>query len=139
MLHGQDWLTHPETVVADDGHELVTLLRPGTPFTFHDHPHGPHPWAAGHTSWEGPVLLRATRAGDRYGAWWFHDRVTAYRSASVAPATRAVQPGAKTTAPRSDDPDPRIATPSTRARSRRQVQSRRRRSTTANSAFVPLR
>jgi hypothetical protein len=75
VLHGRDWLTHPETVVADDGHELVTLLRPGTPFTFHDHPHGPHPWAAEHTSWEGPALLRATRAGDRYGAWRFYDRV----------------------------------------------------------------
>ena len=74
VLHGQDWLTHPELVVADDGHELATLLSPGTVFTFHEHRHGPHPWA-GHRRWEGPQLLRLTREGDRYGVWRFYDRV----------------------------------------------------------------
>jgi hypothetical protein len=72
VLHGRDWLTHPEMVVADDGRELVTLLTPGTPFTFHDHPHGPHPWAD-RVGWHGPALLQITRAGDRYGVWRFYD------------------------------------------------------------------
>jgi hypothetical protein len=72
MLHGLDCLTHPETVVADDGRVLATAMGPGTPFTFHEHPHGPHPWSPC-SSWEGPTLLQVTRAGDRYGVWRFFD------------------------------------------------------------------
>lgn len=72
VLHGRVWLEHPVTVVSDDGEVLAVLLEDGCPFTFPDHPFGPHPW--GHlTHWRGPSVLQLHRAGDWYSVWKFFD------------------------------------------------------------------
>lgn len=56
VLHGDLWLSHPVTVVSDDGDVLATRLDPGSPFTFPGHPFGPHPWRA-HAQWGGSTVL----------------------------------------------------------------------------------
>jgi len=72
VLHGRPWLQSPVTVVADDGDVLAVLLEPGSVFTFHEHPFGPHPWSA-HTAWGGTTVLQLHRQGDAYGVWKFFD------------------------------------------------------------------
>ena len=72
VLHGRPWLESPVTVVADDGDVLAVLLEPGSAFTFHEHPFGPHPWSA-NTAWGGTTVLQLHRAGDPYGVWKFFD------------------------------------------------------------------
>ena len=72
MLHGRLWLECPVTVVADDGDVLAVLLGPDAPFTFHEHPFGPHPWAA-YAGWSGPIVLQLHREGDAYAVWMFFD------------------------------------------------------------------
>lgn len=74
VLHDRLWLESPVRVVADDGPDgvLAVLLEPGSPFTFHDHPIGPHPWR-GHDSWGGSVVLQLHRGADRYGVWKFFE------------------------------------------------------------------
>jgi hypothetical protein len=76
VLHGRLWLEHPVTVVDDDGTTFAVLLEPGSPFTFHDHPIGPHPWGA-HRAWGGTTVLQVHRTGERYGAWKFFDETPA--------------------------------------------------------------
>ena len=76
VLHGRLWLEHPVTVVDDDGTTFAVLLEPGSPFTFHDHPIGPHPWGA-HEAWGGTTVLQVHRTGERYGAWKFFDETPA--------------------------------------------------------------
>jgi hypothetical protein len=70
VLHERPWLECPVTVVADTGEELAVLLEPGAPFTFHDHPFGPHPWN-GQSSWGTTQVLQLHRAGDLYAVWAF--------------------------------------------------------------------
>lgn len=71
VLHGETWLEHPVTVVADDGDVLAVRLDPGSVFTFFpDHPFGPHPWRA-HETWGGSVVLMLVRAGSPYAVWKF--------------------------------------------------------------------
>jgi hypothetical protein len=65
-------LEHPLTVVSDDGETLATMLEDGCPFTFPEHPFGPHPWA-GVPAWSGPTLLQLRRDGDWYSVWKFFD------------------------------------------------------------------
>ncbi len=72
VLLGLPWLESPVTVVADDGDVLAVLLQPGSTFTFHDHPHGPHPWSA-HQAWSGAEVLQLHRTGDAYAVWMFFD------------------------------------------------------------------
>ena len=72
VLHGSLWLTHPVTVVSDDGDVLATRLDPGSPFTFHEHPFAPHPWRA-HEAWGGPIVLHLSRADTSYGVWKYFD------------------------------------------------------------------
>jgi Uncharacterized conserved protein len=72
VLHAQLWMSHPVTVVADNDAGLAVLTSPGTPFTFPDHPFGPHPWA--HLDrWQDTWLLEVVREGDRYAAWRIFD------------------------------------------------------------------
>lgn len=68
VLHGDLWLTHPVSVVADDGEVLAVRLDPGSPFTFPEHPFGPHPWSA-NDAWAHTVILMLSREHTRYGAW----------------------------------------------------------------------
>ncbi|KRF29396.1 DUF402 domain-containing protein [Nocardioides sp. Soil805] len=70
VLHGRLWLEHPVTVVEDDGTTFAVLLEPGSPFTFHGHPIGPHPWGA-HLAWGGTTVLQVHRTGERYSVWKF--------------------------------------------------------------------
>jgi hypothetical protein len=70
VLHGRLWLTHPVTVVADDGGVLAVLLEPGSAFTFHEHPFGPHPWRR-FAAWGGTTVLQLHREGDAYSVWRF--------------------------------------------------------------------
>ena len=72
VLHGRLWLTHPVTVVADDGEVLAVLLEPGSAFTFHEHPFGPHPWRR-FAAWGGTTVLQLHREGDAYSVWKFFD------------------------------------------------------------------
>ena len=72
VLHGDLWLSHPVTVVSDDGEVLATRLDPGSSFTFPDHPFGPHPWGA-HEAWGSAIVLHLSRAGTAYGMWKFFD------------------------------------------------------------------
>ena len=72
VLHGHLWLECPVTVIHDDGEVLVVLLEPGAPFTFHDHPFGPHPWR-GHDAWGDTTVLQLHREGDAYAVWKFFD------------------------------------------------------------------
>jgi len=70
VLHGQIWMEHPVTVVSDDGVVLAVRLDPGSPFTFYDHPTGPHPWSS-YTSWDASVVLQLLRTDTDYGVWKF--------------------------------------------------------------------
>ena len=72
VLHGQLWMDSRVTVVADDGDLLAVLLEDGSPFTFHEHPFGPHPWAA-YDGWRGPTVLQLHREGAAYAVWKFFD------------------------------------------------------------------
>lgn len=72
VLHGRVWMDSPVTVVADDGEVLAVLLEPGSPFRFHEHPFGTHPWAA-YDAWGGTTVLQLHREGDAYGVWKFFD------------------------------------------------------------------
>ena len=72
VLHGRLWLTHPVTVVADDGEVLAVLLEPGSAFTFHEHPFGPHPWRR-FGAWGGTTVLQLHREGDAYSVWKIFD------------------------------------------------------------------
>lgn len=72
VLQGRPWMESPVTVVADDGDHLAVLLRPGSRFTFYDHPHGTHPWGA-YEAWSGPQVLQLHRSGDPYSVWKFFD------------------------------------------------------------------
>lgn len=78
VLHGRPWLTHPVEVVADDGHVVAVLLEPGSPFTFHDHPFGKHPWARS-TAWGGATVLQLHREGDAYSVWKFFEPSGGFR------------------------------------------------------------
>jgi hypothetical protein len=78
VLHGDLWLSHPVTVVSDDGDVLATRLDPGSPFTFPEHPFGPHPWGA-HAQWGGSVVLHLSRAQTAYGVWKFFDTDGTFR------------------------------------------------------------
>lgn len=68
VLHGHLWMEHPVKVIADDGNKLAVLLEPGSPFTFHTHPQGAHPWSA-HAAWKGTEVLQLYRSGDLYSVW----------------------------------------------------------------------
>ena len=72
VLHGHLWLDHPVKVVADDGEVLAVLLEPGSRFHFHEHPFGPHPWAA-QQEWGGTTVLQLHREGAAYAVWKFFD------------------------------------------------------------------
>ena len=72
VLHGRLWLECPVTVVDDDAEVLAVLLEPGAPFTFHDHPFGPHPWHR-QAAWGETTVLQLHREGDAYGVWKFFD------------------------------------------------------------------
>jgi hypothetical protein len=65
-------MEHPVTVVADDGDVLAVRLDPGSIFTFHEHPIGPHPWG-GFTHWGGSIVLQLHREGDHYSVWKFFE------------------------------------------------------------------
>jgi hypothetical protein len=78
VLHGRLWLSHPVTVVADAGDVLAVLLEPGSPFTFHDHPFGPHPWRR-HSAWGETTVLQLHRERDAYAVWKFFDATGAFR------------------------------------------------------------
>jgi hypothetical protein len=70
VLHGAEWASWSERVVADNG-ILVTLQREGTPLTFPEHP-VPHPW--GHLdAWQGTTVLKLRREDDWYAVWRFFD------------------------------------------------------------------
>lgn len=72
VLHGHPWMDHPVTVVADEGEVFAVRLDPGSVFTFHEHPFGPHPWGA-HSAWGGRLVLQIHRLGDRYSVWKFFE------------------------------------------------------------------
>ncbi|WP_248582454.1 DUF402 domain-containing protein [Nocardioides sp. InS609-2] len=78
VLHGQLWMEHPVTVVADDGDVLAVLLEPGSTFVFPGHPFGPHPWGA-HEQWGASIVLQLLRAGDKYGVWKFYETDGTFR------------------------------------------------------------
>jgi hypothetical protein len=78
VLHGDLWLSHRVTVVADDGDVLATRLDPGSVFTFPEHPFGPHPWSA-HPQWGGSVVLHLSRADTAYGVWKFFETDRTFR------------------------------------------------------------
>jgi len=65
-------MAHPVTVVADDGDVFAVLLEPGSTFTFHEHPFGPHPWQ-NHTEWGGRHVLQIHRSEDLYSVWKFFE------------------------------------------------------------------
>lgn len=72
VLRGQLWLTHPVTVIKDDGEMLAVRLDPGSPFTFPPHPFGVHPWAH-QEAWGGMIALQLYRTGDLYSVWRFFE------------------------------------------------------------------
>ncbi len=78
VLHGQVWLEHPVEVVADDGIVLAARLDPGSAFTFPEHPHGRHPWAA-HRAWGEAIVLQLSRRDTWYGVWKFFDAEGRFR------------------------------------------------------------
>ncbi|MEJ7831619.1 MAG: DUF402 domain-containing protein [Nocardioides sp.] len=71
-MHGRLWMEHPVTVVADDGEVLAVRLDPGSAFTFHDHPIGPHPWGD-FTHWGHSIVLQLHRDSDTYSVWKFFE------------------------------------------------------------------
>lgn len=61
------------TVVSVDAGVPAVVTEDGCPFTFSDHPEGPHPWS--HLpGWSGPTVLQLRRPGDRYSVWLFFVR-----------------------------------------------------------------
>lgn len=71
VLHGAEWASWDERVLADDGVVLATLQPDGTPMAFPPHP-VPHPW--GHlAAWTGTSVLKLRRTGDWYSVWRFFD------------------------------------------------------------------
>ena len=68
---GATWLELPQTVVADDGDVLATVMADGTPFTFPSHHGVPHPWSH-HDAWRGPTVLQLRRPHQWYSVWRFH-------------------------------------------------------------------
>ena len=88
VLHGQLWMDHPVTVVADDGDVLAVWLEPGSRFTFHDHPFA-HPWRH-HDAWGEAHVLQLHREGDLYSVWKFfhHDVFTHWYINFEAPIVR---------------------------------------------------
>lgn len=78
VLHGRVWLENPVTVVSDDGDVLAIRLDPGSAFTFHDHPLGPHPWSA-FTQWSGPTVLQLMRTATAYAVWKFYEADGSFR------------------------------------------------------------
>ncbi|KRE97191.1 hypothetical protein ASG76_00190 [Nocardioides sp. Soil774] len=71
VLHGAEWASWDERVLADDGTLLVTVKPAGTAMHFPPHP-VPHPW--GHLeAWQGTTVLKQRRAGDWYSVWRFFD------------------------------------------------------------------
>ncbi|MDT7572894.1 MAG: hypothetical protein QOE05_3068 [Actinomycetota bacterium] len=72
VLHGQLWMSHPVTVVSDDGVCLAVLLEPGSPFTFAAHPFGPHPWSVA-DAWADTRVLQLHRENDPYSVWKIFD------------------------------------------------------------------
>ncbi len=71
VLHGDPWAWWDETVLADDGTTLVTVLDDGTAMSFPEHPF-PHPWGH-HAAWTGSTVLKLRRAGDWYSVWHFFE------------------------------------------------------------------
>jgi len=72
VLHGRPWMEHPVAVVHDGDDCLAVLLAPGSPFTFFDHPFGPHPWSR-FDAWRGSTVLQVQRDGEAHAAWKFFD------------------------------------------------------------------
>jgi hypothetical protein len=71
VLHGAEWASWDERVVADDGVVLATVKADGTAMDFPAHP-VPHPW--GHLdAWTGTTVLKLRRADDWYSVWKFFD------------------------------------------------------------------
>jgi len=71
VLHGAEWASWDERVVADDGVVLATVEADGTAMDFPAHP-VPHPW--GHLdAWTGTTVLKLRRADDWYSVWKFFD------------------------------------------------------------------
>lgn len=94
VLHGRPWMEQPVTVVHDDHGCLGVLLQPGSPFTFFEHPFGPHPWS-GLSEWAGSSVLQLQRDGDAYSAWKFFDLQGAFTHWYVnfqEPLVRHVEP-----------------------------------------------
>ena len=56
--------------VSDDGDVLAVRVDPGSPFTFPEHPYGPHPWSS-RSSWESSVVLQLFKTDAAYGVWKF--------------------------------------------------------------------
>lgn len=77
VLHGTEWATWAEQVLADD-EVLVTVQHEGTALSFPAHP-TPHPW--GHLdAWQGTTVLKLRRAGEWYSVWKFFDAEGAFVS-----------------------------------------------------------
>ena len=72
VLHGLPWMEQPVTVVHDNEACLAVLLEPASPFTFFEHPFGPHPWS-GKRAWTGSSVLQVQRDGDAHSVWKFFD------------------------------------------------------------------
>lgn len=95
VLHGRPWMEHPVTVVHDGDDCLAVLLEPGSPFRFHDHPFGPHPWSR-LDAWSGSTVLHLQRDGDAHAAWKFFGAGGAFTHWYVnfqEPVVRDVGPG----------------------------------------------
>jgi len=95
VLHGRPWMEHPVTVVHDDGSSLAVLLQPGSPFSFPDHPFGPHPWSR-FDRWSGSSVLQVQRDGESHAAWRFFDLrgvATRWYVNFQLPVVRHVGPG----------------------------------------------
>lgn len=70
VLHGLPWMEQSVTVVHDGDDCLAVLLEPGSPFTFFEHPFGPHPWSR-LVAWSDSTVLQLQRDGDAHAAWKF--------------------------------------------------------------------
>lgn len=71
-------MEQPVTVVSDDGDVLAVRLDPGSAFTFHEHPHGPHPWSS-RAAWSGSVVLQLLKTDAAYGVWKFFEADGTFR------------------------------------------------------------
>ena len=81
VWEGEVWLEHPVEVESDDGPDgvLATRLSPGSPFTFPEHPRGPHPWSA-RDAWSDATVLMLRRPDDWYSVWKFFGAGSAFLS-----------------------------------------------------------